>query len=102
MTMKKEIVEISGVVLDETTRFTLVELCQLGKTSAEYVIEMVEEGVLDPEGPSIPNWRFDAIALKRLQTALRLQQDLRVNLPGTALVLDLLEEMEELRQMLRD
>jgi len=41
----------------------------------------------------------DTKALKRLQIAIRLQQDLGVNLAGSALVLDLLEEMQALRQM---
>ncbi len=96
--MSKEIIIISGTILDENTKFTLVELCHYGKTSAEYVIEMVEEGVLEPEGLSPPEWRFDAMALKRLQSAMRLQRDLRINLPGVALALDLLDELETLRQ----
>ena len=96
--MKSEIRVTSCTVLDENTRFTLVELCQCGKTSAEYIIELVEEGVLEPEGQLTREWSFDADALKRLQTALHLQRDLRINLPGAALVLDLLEEVEELRQ----
>ena len=96
--MKSEIRVTFCTVLDENTRFTLVELCQCGKTSAEYVIDLVEEGVLEPTGQLTREWSFDAIALKRLQTALHLQKDLRINLPGAALVLDLLEEVEELRR----
>jgi chaperone modulatory protein CbpM len=96
--MKNEIIVISGMVLDESMRFTLVELCEFAKTSPEQVIEMVEEGVLEPEGSSVYTWRFDTYALKRLQIALRLQQDLDINLPGSALILDLLEEMERLRR----
>lgn len=91
---------VSGVVLDENTRLTLVELCHMGETHAEYVIELVEEGLLEPEGLSTPDWRFDPRALKRLQKTIHLQRDLRVNLAGAALVLDLLEEVEELRRKL--
>lgn len=96
--MKNELLVISGTVLDESIRFTLVELCQYAKTKPERVIEMVDEGILDPEGSSIHSWIFDTKALKRLQVAIRLQQDLGVNLPGSALALDLLEEMERLRE----
>jgi chaperone modulatory protein CbpM len=99
--MKKEMIVISGMVLDESIRLSLGELCQFAKTSQECVIEMVEEGVLDPEGSSIQTWIFDHNALKRLQIALHLQQDLGLNLPGSALVLDLLEEMEQLRRKLQ-
>jgi chaperone modulatory protein CbpM len=35
--------------------------------------------------------------VQRVQTAIRLQQDLGVNLAGAALALDLLEELQELR-----
>jgi chaperone modulatory protein CbpM len=96
--MKKEIVVVSGTVLDESMRFSLMELCDFTKANPERVIEMVEEGVLEPEGSTVYTWRFDTHALKRLQIAIRLEQDLGVNLPGSALVLDLLEEMERLKR----
>lgn len=96
--MKKELLVISGTLLDETMRFTLVELCRYAKATPERIIEMVDEGVLEPQGASVHTWRFDTKALKRLQIAIRLQNDLGVNLPGSALILDLLEEMESLRQ----
>ncbi|MBU2568722.1 MAG: chaperone modulator CbpM [Gammaproteobacteria bacterium] len=96
--MSNEVIISSVIVLDDNTRFTLLELCRLGQTSAEWVIELVEEGVLEPEGSGIGDWRFGADALKRLQAVQRLQRDLRINLPGAALVLELLEEIEMLRQ----
>lgn len=96
--MSNEVIISSVTVLDDNTRFTLLELCMLGQTSAEWIIELVEEGVLEPEGSEIGDWRFGADALKRLQAVQRLQRDLRINLPGAALVLELLEEIEMLRQ----
>ena len=96
--MSKEIIISSVTVLDENIRFTLLELCMIGKTSAESIIELVEEGVLEPEGTEVSDWRFGADALKRLQAVQRLQRDLRINLPGAALVLELLEEIEMLRE----
>ena len=96
--MSNAIQLVTGVVLDEHSRFTLVELCHLSESNAEYIIELVEEGLIEPEGPSTPEWRFDSRALKRLQKTIHLQRDLRINLAGAALVLDLLEELEELRR----
>jgi len=98
--MSKTIDVFKGVVLDENTRFTLVELCRLGKTNAEYILDLIDEGLLEPEDSSTPEWQFDSRALTRLQKTIHLQRDLRVNLAGAALVLDLLEELEELRQKL--
>ena len=96
--MKKELLVRAGTVMDETVQLSLLELCQYTKTSQEQVVEMVEEGILDPQGASMHTWRFDHKALKRVQIAVRLQHDLGINLPGSALVLDLLEEMEMLRR----
>ncbi len=94
--MAKEIEVFTATVMNEKVRFTLVEFCNLGKTSAEWVIELVDEGVLEPEGNNINDWLFDTNALKRLQKVIRLERDLRINLPGIALVLDLLDQIEAL------
>jgi chaperone modulatory protein CbpM len=88
-------------VLDDSTIFGIAEICALCRVDTETVNEMVDEGLLIPEGTSPETWRFNALSIKRIQVTLRLQNDLRVNLPGAALVLDLLEELDELRSRLR-
>ena len=60
-------------------------------------MEMVEEGVLVAHGRTSSEWRFTGRSLIRAQKALNLTRDLRVNWPGAALALDLLEEIEKLR-----
>ncbi len=99
--MVNEIDIISGVVLNEEVQFSLREICGVCGIPAELVIDMVSEGVVEPLGAEPHTWHFGGTAVKRIQTALRLQRDLRVNLAGAALALDLLEELEELR-CLRD
>lgn len=89
--------ELAGTVLDERTVYTLHELCRACGVHAELVIEMVEEGVLEPRGAAPGDWRFSGRAVIRAQKALNLTRDLRVNLPGAALALDLIEEVERLR-----
>ncbi len=86
------------IIFDEEISYGLDELCDLCRISTEHVIEFVEEGVLTPVEPDPAQWHFDCLAIKRLQTAIRLQRDLKVNLAGVALVLDLLDELRELRQ----
>ncbi len=92
---------IQGMVLNEETRCTLADLCRLCGVHAEVIHNMVDEGLITPEGYSPREWRFTFVAVKRVQTAVRLHNDLRVNLPGCALVLDLLDEIEELRRFSR-
>lgn len=89
----------SAVVIDETT-ITMVELSRTCNIHAELLIEMVEHGLLEPIGKSPAQWKFNSDDLRRVQTALRLQRDLGVNLSGAALVLDLLDELQELRMKL--
>ena len=89
--------EISGTIIDERSRFTLREFCSVCGVQTELVLEMVEEGVIEPHGPRPEEWVFQGRALLRAQTALRLVHDLRLNCPGAALALDLLEDLERLR-----
>lgn len=91
---------LTGLVLDEQTELTLNDLCRICSSSAEWVIELVEEGALEPTGLEQSQWRFPGNSLQRARTARRLQQDLEINLAGVALVLDLLDEIETLRSRL--
>jgi len=93
--------EYRYTVLDDTTTWGVTEICRLCRVDNEMIHEMVNEGVLIPEGTSPETWRFSSVAIKRIQITLRLQNDLRVNLPGAALALDLLDELDELRAQLR-
>ncbi len=92
--------EYSCIVLDDSTTWGITEICTLCRVENELVHEMVNEGLVIPEGSSPENWRFNGLAVKRIQVTMRLQNDLRINLPGAALVLDLLDELEELRALL--
>ena len=96
----KRLIPVSEV-LDETIELTLTELSQRCVCKTEFIIEMVQEGVLEPQGERPEEWQFKGPDLVRLRRAIRLQQDLDVNLPGVALAMDLIEELEELRARLR-
>ncbi|GAB4333368.1 MAG: hypothetical protein Kow0089_01960 [Desulfobulbaceae bacterium] len=99
--MSSKRITIQGTVLDEDTEYTLHELCGMFNIPMELVFEMIDEGMIRPRGPEPRKWRFSAFEIRRVEITLRLQRDLRVNLPGCALVLDLLEELEELRRQRR-
>jgi chaperone modulatory protein CbpM len=101
--MEKNLLPIlSGQIFDEDLQISVVEFCQICQISNTEVIEMVEEGVLEPvSGVTYQEWHFNSVAINRLRTAKRLQQDLQINLPGIALALDLLQELEQLRKHLQ-
>lgn len=89
-----------GTILEEEVVLSLGELCRASRLSAERVIELAEEGVVEPIGRSPESWRFRGVSLRRIRCAQRLEEDLGVNTAGVALVLDLLEELERLRMRL--
>jgi len=94
-------ITLTGTVLDEDIRCGFGDLCRLCGVPADLILEMIDEGLLCPRGTLPEEWRFTAVEIKRVQTTVHLQRDLRVNLPGCALALQLLEELDELRRLHR-
>jgi chaperone modulatory protein CbpM len=92
---------LTGILLDEQAELSLQDLCHACSTSTEWVIELVDEGVLEPIGQDHSHWRLSGPSLLRARAAMRMQQDLQINLAGIALALDLMEEMETMRERLR-
>lgn len=92
---KKEIMIIGSPESFEP--LTFAELCEICHLPRERVYIFIEHDIIHPKGRREEEWEFDLQQLKRVQRALRLQHDLELNLQGVALALDLLEELEELR-----
>lgn len=90
---------LTGYVLDESVTLTLTELSWACRVREEQIVELVEEGIIEPDSRR-EDWIFPSSELRRAGRAVRLQRDLEVNAAGAALVLDLLEEIEELRARL--
>lgn len=93
--------QMVGELLEDEAEISLEQLCRACELTREDVVNMVDEGILDPLGPRPAVWRFQVVSLRRVRVTRTLQQELGVNTPGAALALDLLEELEELRARLR-
>jgi chaperone modulatory protein CbpM len=89
---------ISAILLDDTVEFSLREVCSVCSIPEDLVVEIVAEGIVEPSGSGPAHWRFSGLALTRVQRVIRLQHDFGVNLPGAALALQLLEELERVRR----
>ncbi|MFC4258375.1 chaperone modulator CbpM [Marinobacter lacisalsi] len=98
MNTTETIVSVELEDLDGT--FTLREFCERGECHAEFIIKLVSYGIISPveEADDARDWAFDLQALARLRKAQRLQRDLKINLPGLAMSLDLLDELRETRR----
>lgn len=91
----------TGQILEETAEITLMELTRTCRVHAEWVMELIEEGVVEPLPGESAQWRFSATEIVRIEKARRLQRDLGLNLPGIALALQLLDRIETLEARLR-
>ncbi len=91
---------VEGVVMDETTTIALVEVCEKYHISESVLREMIEHGLFNHQTSPSKIIHIDQQTLSRIQSAFRLQEDLELNLPGVVLVLELLEELEQVRDEL--
>ena len=92
---------LSGEIFEEYAILSVDELSRLCAVDRTYIVELVEEGVLSVIEIDSAQWRFEGAALRRARTALRLQRDLEINMPGVALALQLMEQIDRLRGELR-
>lgn len=90
----------SDVVVGETTHLSITEFHDKYDIEEAVFFDMLEYGLFEPRKIETETIYLDLDALRRIQLALRLQRDLGVNLPGAALAVDLMKELEELRKEL--
>jgi len=90
---------LSGAIFEESATLTIEDLSRLCAVDERHIVAFVEEGVLEVIEMSA-QWHFRGSALRRARLALRLERDLELNLPGVALALELMDEMELLRRQL--
>jgi len=101
MTDKSSPTTITSEIIDKSATCTLEELCRSNHVEAQWIMELVEHGVIEPVGQVSTEWQFASLSLVRVAKAKRLSQDLELNPAGVALVIDLLDEIEELRARLQ-
>ncbi len=90
------------LVIDETTEITIDELVSYCHVRREKVVELVNEGIIEPVSRSATDLRFGGPALRRARKAVRLERDLEINLNAVALILDLLDEIDTLKARTRN
>ena len=79
---------------------SLQDLCRFCQSDEAWIIELVDQGLLEPQGSSVGNWRFVGVSIARAKRAQRLNRDLGINAAGVALVLELLEERDAMARKL--
>lgn len=97
--MSKDTV-FTTVVVTENTTFSLTEVCEHFHIPRDLLAEIIDQGLLANQTTDLDKIMLDQQALHRLEIAFRLHRDLDLNLPGVALALELLEQMDKMRDEL--
>ncbi len=66
--------------------------------SIDMLVEIVEHGIVEPEGDNPEQWLFPASCLCTLQRVSRLQRDLDLDWQAIALILELTDQRDQLRE----
>jgi DNA-binding transcriptional MerR regulator len=77
---------------------TIDALAASARLHPALVEKLVEAGLLDPVQRQGERLLFDPSAVGRLRTIERLRRDTGANLPGIAIILDLVERLAALRR----
>ncbi len=99
---------LDGPLLDaylehEDVRIALADLLARSGLTQMELVELVEHGAFEsdaPSGISIEQWTFSARSVRSLTRVMRLREDFALHAPGTALVMALLERIDELERHL--
>lgn len=92
---------VSAEIVELAQLTTLDELCATCGVEETWIGELVAHGVIAPAGKRGKAQHFAAATIVRVRKAKRLERDFELNVPGVALALDLLEEIERLRARVR-
>lgn len=79
-------------------QFSLEELCRVTDLPTATIIEIVEQGIVEPTGGSPESWAFTTQMIVVTKKAQRLHRDLDIDWSGIALALCLIDELEQLRE----
>ncbi len=83
--------------MSEYILLRLTEVCSELDLPREACEELVELGIVRPEGERPEDWIFDITMVSVIRRATRLQRDLDLDWSAVAMVVNLLEERDQLR-----
>ena len=77
--------------------YTLHEVCRRYALESDFVVQCVDFGITEVRGGvKAEAWVFPVESVPRMAKAWRLQRDLGLDFTGLAIVLDLLDEIDQL------
>lgn len=92
---------LTGRIVGYEDVLTVEEFARACHAEVRWVTELVEVGILKKQGRDQTAWRFGAADLACARRAARLQRDFETSMEMVAVMLDLLHEIDRLRERLR-
>ena len=93
-------VELHEMIWFEQHVLSLPELAEISHLPAAVLEELMDYGAIEPIEPATGEPRFGAAALRAARTASRLRADFELETQALAVVLGLLDRVDELRAQL--
>ncbi|TCM70923.1 chaperone modulatory protein CbpM [Acinetobacter calcoaceticus] len=94
-------------VIDQQQYFDLLHFAQICGHSPEWVLALIEHDIVHVRQPAgtpqkdHQHYQVLAIDIARARRAYRLQRDFDASLPAVALMLEMIDELQGLRQQMR-
>ncbi|HDM36987.1 MAG TPA: MerR family transcriptional regulator [Candidatus Syntrophoarchaeum butanivorans] len=101
--VKKEEIILSPIYTEikRSGLLSLDELCDICSLHPDLVRRYMEIGIITPDAEILDEPFFSGDTIRRLRKIQRIRRDLGVNLIGIEIILNLLDEIEELRREIR-
>ena len=85
-------------IISEGQGYSLEDVCRRINLEEDFVVQCVDFGIAEVEGRGRAEWHFSPTTIVRIQRAWRLRRDLDINFTGLGVVLDLLDDIEDMRR----
>jgi chaperone modulatory protein CbpM len=89
---------LPGEIFEDGAVLGITDLARMFAVEERHIVALAEEGVITALEIDSTEWRFGGADIRRARIALRLERDLGINLPGVALALELLDELQQFRR----
>lgn len=92
---------LTGNIIGNECVLTAEELARACRAEVSWIAELIDVGILAQQGEDQSDWRFCAADLICARRAARLQRAFETNTDAVAVMLDLLAEIQRLRDRLK-
>ncbi|MBV7482608.1 chaperone modulator CbpM [Bordetella sp. BOR01] len=99
--MKTVVIAASGTLVGKAEPLSADDLARACGAEVEWVTQLVQVGIVQAQGSRPVDWRFHSGDLQRALETRRLERDFGACLDAAALILDLSQEVRQLRAQLR-